>query len=409
MLILFLSYLFMSRISFAYDEVWDWTPVKSLGMGRAFSTFGSDLDAIVNNPAGIAKSRNPRSRKILQHLDVPQISVSGNNQGISSLRKAGFSQYPKKIRELAILNQEPQILTVQIFPNVTLGTKGTPTFFFGTFLRSYDYIEKSKTNPLETFYTGHKTYGFSFGIADSFFNGRLSYGVLLRPNIRYALETKYFQEEDSSTTKKFFNSIKSKGAKSSALPIDAGLIYTHQAFWLPSVGVSIKNISPIGMGCLEDYLSPLDGEKKIVCGILRKGGDKISYGKSNLDPFEMSFGAGVTPRTKLSGEKINLRLSTELSPVPLKFGESHFGLYSQDEADNFAKLVSFGGELFFGKANINRGFGLRAGYAKQDLTFGATLAIGGVIIDYSNYAAKVYAQSGFVSERRQALSISTDW
>jgi hypothetical protein len=397
--------------AYSYDELWDWTPAKSGGMGRALSTFGADVDAIVTNPAGIAKSRNPRSRKWLQHLDLPQFSVGGNQLGLAVFGKGGVlpTKFPDALYNSIQENSGAHVAIQQIFPNVTFGSKGTPTFFFGMYGRAYYYAEKSQVVQSETYLSTHQTAGLALGIADTLFGGRLAYGIMVRPNLRYAMETKYFLAEDSESFKSFFNSVKSKGAKSTATAIDAGIIYMYRSFWAPSLAVSVRNMSPTQTGCLENYINPLNGNVEAVCGLLRKGGEKISYGPSNLDPLEIRAGFSITPRTKLSTEKINLRLAAELAPLPLDTQGYKFGAFTEEQKANVISLASFGTELFFGRANINRGFGLRAAYSKQDLTYGATLALGGLVIDYSSYAAKIYVQSGLLDERRHTVGISTDW
>ena len=66
----------------------DWAGIRPLGMGNAFTALGNDENAVFSNPAGLAHSRNPRSKNAVHSLIFPGLVFGGNSQALQGIQSS---------------------------------------------------------------------------------------------------------------------------------------------------------------------------------------------------------------------------------------------------------------------------------------------------------------------------------
>lgn len=384
----------------------DWKSPRALGMGNSFSAVSNDETAVFSNPAGLTRTRNPRARRMLHLLSFPGISVLANSQAAKTLQKnpQTLKENLSKLTEVAIQSPDkPVHLETQVYPATILGNRKTATYLIGIPIRSVTNISipDAETSPTVAKISSVNTASMVLGIAGSSTRGGLNYGLSVRPNYRYS----FIQENYDIATVGFsglVNGVKSNSVKTTATAIDLGFMYVVPDYWMPTIGISILNVPT---GCVKDYVNPVSGKLQTVCGTVRTGGGKSPYNADRLDPTDIRLGFSMTPRMKFGSQRVNLRLSADAYPLPIKSGSTFYGV-----GDLYLNKMLHGGvELSFGNAFIDEGFSLRAGVSQGMPTYGASIEFLGLVLEYAQYSEDVGEHSLRRADTRHLLGLSTHW
>jgi hypothetical protein len=397
----------------------DWAGVRSLGMGDAFTTVGNDELAAFTNPAGLARSRNPRSKAGLHDFSFPGLVVGGNSTGAKELAKGGKpALWPRKLAEAS--QAAPGDLTygeTQAYPYAIFGGRGSPTFLFGLPARSQLLFQASPTSASpgarsRTLLFSETTMSAALGIADTSRGGSFAYGLMLRPDMRYSMLS---TDADTATltAASLRDGVKAGAVRTRAVALDAGVLFTAADFWFPTLGVAVRNAPT---GCAKDYVNPANGKTVEMCGTRRTPtggqdpvdattGEEIAIPTTRVDPTELRVGFSITPRGRVDGTKINLRLAVDVFPIPVTTGGKRYGV--DDVPLN--EMIHAGTELFFGNALTDRGLSLRAGMNDSRPTYGATVDFLGVRLDAAHYSVRVGLRDRKRYDDRYLIGLSAGW
>jgi hypothetical protein len=239
-------------------------------------------------------------------------------------------------------------------------------------------------------------------------SGLFRYGFSLRPNYRLDYQNNSLDTTDISSTTDLTNVISNNGEHTGSVGIDAGFMATAPDYWFPTFGMVLRNLP---MGCDDNYINPINQKTETMCGALRIGGSTNALNTSKVDPTELRAGFSLTPRGKIAGSKVNLRLSLDVYPIPIQIGSNN---YSVDNIDT-NRLIHAGAELFFGNVLVQEGFAIRTGYMEGGATLGASLNLAFLSIEYSTYIVNDTipqpnnATPTKIVERRHLLAISYHW
>lgn len=383
----------------------DWKSMRALGMGNAFTGVSNDETAPFFNPAGVARTHNPRSKSKIQFLTFPGLTLGGNEAGVKALRQPGpaLSRF-SNLFDYAMENPNtPVYFEAQAYPAMIYGGKKSATILVGFPMRSTTKIMvPDAENPLSAYVRSSTTASAVFGTGVTSRAGRVSAGVSVRPNMRYGLLYDNFNPSDVSISS-FKSEIMGKAAKTYAVPIDVGVLFVAADYWLPSLGIAVRNLPT---GCAKEYINPVTGEKINVCGSKRFGSlseDAEANMDNVLDPTEARVGVSITPRGKISGTAVNFRLAADVYPIPITTGGVSYGL-----GDLYInKLVHVGAEFSFGNPNYGSSFALRAGLNQGFLTYGGTINMFGVEFEYASYMEDIGERLEQKADRRHLVGVTT--
>ena len=383
----------------------DWAGIRPMGMGNAFTSVGNDDNAVFSNPAGLARSRNPRSKNSVHSFIFPGLVVGGNSQAIKGIRTDASKPKNYFTNIVSGSQKNPQQMStteMMAYPSIILGNKGGATFLLGFPARSQNKIQFiDSANPWNAQISSVTTVGAALAIASQSRGGSFTYGLSLRPNTRYS----YVSQAENLQNKGFSHfkeQVKNSGAKTTGVGADAGIQITAGDFWLPTLGIAIRNIPT---GCVQDYTNPVTGQVQAVCGSRRTGTVKSDAASTQLDPTEIRAGFSIIPRGRIDGNRVNLRLAVDAFPIPVVLSGKSYGLSNI----NVNQLVHAGAELYFGNAVVQKGFALRAGSNDGQLTYGGSLNLLGISLQYASYSVATGKTASGPKDRRHLLGLSTDW
>ena len=397
----------------------DWAGLRALGMGNAYTSSANDELAVFSNPAGLARSRNQREKSKIHRLSIPGLNIGGNQSAAKALKSSAKpSSWPGKLYESASSSPgQRQFFEAQTYPFFTLGGKGTPTYLFGMPARTILTTQSAsgaKDAPVMLF--SETSLSGALAIAGSSRAGLFSWGLSARPNMRYTYFSSDFSSasgQDSLNAKTLQNLAKTKAVKTTGTGVDAGVLVTAADYWFPTLAIAVRNIPT---GCVDDFVNPLTGKTITMCGSVRKKssgsipadtttGKEFLINSTKVDPTEVRAGFSITPRGRVSGTKVNLRLAVDAYPLPIKSGSKNYGIPNVP----VGSLVHAGAEMYFGNAIVNRGFGLRAGMMNSQPTFGATLNFFAFSLEFAHYSEVVGTRDLFNLEKRYLAGLSVDW
>lgn len=383
----------------------DWKSIRAMGMGGSFTSIANDETGPFANPAGLAKTRNPRSKRMLHLFSFPGTAVSANGAGTKALSKSSGGAKDKLAKMISAASKDPSqpvYFEAQAFPAAIIGNRRTATYLIGFPTRSVTKISIPDSNKLTTAAVSSvSTASGILGMAGSSTRGGLNYGLSVRPNYRY---TYIAQEYDitSPSFDKLKSDTLSKANKTSAVALDAGVMFTAADYWLPTLGLGVRNIPT---GCYKNYVNPVTGDKQIVCGTLRSGAASSINNEDKIDPTEVRAGFSITPRFRMGRTLVNFRISVDAYPLPIKSGSTHYG-----PADLYLnKMLHSGAEISFGNAFIDDGLSFRGGMSQGMPTYGASIEFIGIAIDYASYFEDIGLRKQQRADRRHLLGVTTHW
>jgi hypothetical protein len=401
--------LLRSPIVFAESIPTDWTGVRANGMGGAFTATSNDETSIYSNPAGLSETRNPATKKLLHDVMLPDAEVGGNGQMLSNMH-ADPNTWGSDLVQSAKANPGSQsYLLLQSFNEIIFGGKNSTTYLVGIPIRSENkmaFIDPS--NPTKAYTVSTTTVSGAFALSGSSTRGLFHYGIDVRPNYRVDYQNNAFDTTNITNTSDFINAANNNGEKTTSVGIDAGFTATAADYWFPTFGFAVRNLPT---GCVNNYVNPINQNVETMCGAIRDGGSSSAPNTSKVDPTEIRAGFSLTPRGRAGKTKVNLRLSVDAYPIPIQIGGNNYGVDGVD----INRLIHAGAELFFGNVLIQQGFALRGGYMEGGATWGASLSLAFLSIEYSSYMINdtiPQVNNGTptnIVERRHLLGVSYHW
>ena len=394
---------------FAESIPTDWTGVRSNGMGGAFTATSNDETSVYSNPAGLSEIRNPASTKILHDAVFPDLEVGGNAQMLSNMHADPTVWGTDLIQSAKNTPGSQSYFLFQSFNEIIFGGKNSATYLIGIPVRSENkmaFIDPS--NPNNAYTVSTTTVSGAFAVSGSSSRGLFHYGLDVRPNYRVDYQNNAFDTTNIANTDDYINYVNNKGEKTTSVGIDAGFTATAADYWFPTFGFAIRNIPT---GCVNNYVNPINQNVETMCGAIRDGGSSSAPNSSKVDPTEIRAGFSLTPRGKAGKTKVNLRLSIDAYPIPIQIGGNNYGV----DGIGVNRLIHAGAELFFGNVLIQKGFALRAGYMEGGATWGASINLAFLSIEYSSYLINdtiPQVNNGTptqIVERRHLLGVSYHW
>ena len=409
----FKNFLFLSIILMLQTKLYgqylpsDWESTTMLGRGNAVTAWANDGAGLFYNPAGLSLLRNRHSNQKLNDSRSPlPDEIQANNQMLSQTPN-NPSNWPQKMLDGAKQNlNQPSYFNIQAFPYVVFGGKNTPAILIGIPVRSENSaIFVDTSNPQNASINSINTVSAAIGIANASLSGGFRWGLSVRPNYRIQYKTETYNDIGNLSASDYVKNINNLGVKSSAIALDAGVMFTLSDYWFPTFALSVLNIPT---GCNNNYVDPITYKVEKMCGTPRAGASNSTWNESQIDPTEVRAGVAVTPRGRIGKMMIDLRLSADIYPIPISTNGSYYGISSLDSAN----LVHAGAELFFGNALNKSSFALRGGYMNQAETWGGSVNIYFFDLGYSSYVVNSAVQDATntitkYTERRQSLYL--DW
>lgn len=376
---------------------------RPLGMGGAFTAVANDENALWTNPAGIAYTRKPRARQKVHVVTFPQalVEVNGNAEAFSSaLENAnGLDE------SLARLAGNPLVIRFATAPTVIFEAGRNLPASLALFGNVRAELEVDRFNTSQTRARSVSDVGSVFGLAwtGSLADNRFSFGVQLRPTLRYAFEDNLDStslvgsngDRYSTVKDKFF----AKGKRSFGMGIDMGFLWTLADFWFPTLGVSVFNLPT---GCKSDFLSPYTETRENICGNKFSGDLASEDALSALDPTDVRVGFSILPRFS---RKFALRVAVDAHHLPVTDGQNNYGFSGVE----LQKLLHAGVELVLGNPLALQGFSLRAGSGQGFLSYGLSFQAWIFAFELASYSKDISASKSPEGDRRLVLGLSAEF
>ncbi|MBN1114765.1 MAG: hypothetical protein JXA66_05455 [Oligoflexia bacterium] len=340
-----------------YDYLYRGT--RPMGMGGAFTAVSDDVNALFFNPAGLNRIK-PGEGEIIFANPMATVNTTGIklvsdavklSKGENMLQT--MTPYLGKNMHYAFGISMPywsrhNFAVALMLPNIRNNT----------LLRRTVATQATEDLIIDS--------GLMVGYAHGFLQDRLAVGVDLKFLLRGA-GSFTFDSEDLYTRRKVrFEDI---GGYGFGIDGDIGAIYTFNKLWffIPSVGVTINNI--------------------VATKFPTQFGNSAQYG------IPSRFGL---KRTVGLGSKFELPDLWHITKWIAAFDINHIGL-----PGTFFKKVHIGTELW-----ILEFFGVRGGVNQGYFTFGTTLDVPFIRIDFVTYAEELGESTGAKGDRRLVLQFS---
>lgn len=399
--------LLTTQPALAQDLPRDWTSLRHAGTGFATVTTSNDSESAFANPAGLARMRNPRSRNSVHEIHFPRITVEASEakaQSMGDQLLTSPNQFATTV--LSQISEDSgsfeQHSAINAFPSIVFGGKSKPTFLVGIYGSSALTVRHESNQLASTFnLTQETTVGAALGFAGVSRAGTISYGVSIRPNLRYFKHTEDFDINNEDKSSLQFGDLKLD--RTVSVGVDAGILFTAADFWLPTFGLAVRNIP---WGCADQIANPYTGAPERICGSKRNGAASEGQARTLLDPAEVRAGLSITPRFRIGKDKLNLRISGEASPIAIPSGDTSYGFQNVP----LEQMLKAGLEIFFGHPLMLSGFALRGGIYNAEPTWGLTASLFFVQVEYASYVRQYMYESENRGKNRQHLfGISTTW
>ncbi len=365
---------------------------RPAGLGGAFTGVANDENAFWTNPAGIARARKARSRNGVHIAKLPN-AIIGYNTGSRGLyeavKSASDSEVAESIAEADIISDKPFYVRGASFPVMIFESGKNQPMGFGLVANSVSKIYIDKDIPTDARVVSISDTGALFGLAFTTFANRFNFGLTLRPTYRYAYED-IVPVEDLKSSTDMSKRIRSEANKGIGIGADLGMLLTLSDFWFPTIGVAVRNLPT---GCQADYLNPFTEERTKICGTKYSGSDANPDALSNIDPMDLRAGVSIAPRIALN---FGIRFSADIHNLYLNTATNYYGLPGVDAA----KLLHGGLEFFRGNPLEQSPFSLRVGANQGFVTYGASIDLKWIHLDFASYGVDVSDKARRVEDRR---------
>jgi len=375
----------------------NFTAVRPIGMGDAFTAVANDENAVWTNPAGVGRVRKARSRAFLNGSKVPNLII-GANAGAHSFYssfKANAKDVAAAAAKVSSSDSKPFWARMALFPVMLFNAGPQTPMAFGVVSNNTIKAVIDKETPDQARIEAISDQGALLTASWTNQTNRFNVGVTLRPTARFAYEDRVPSAaltDKTAMAKRF----KDDANKSTGLGIDAGVMYTIADFWFPTVGVAVLNLPT---GCHKNYLNPFTEKRTSVCGNVYRGNFGNEDALSTVDPTDFRIGVSITPRL---GRTLNMRLALDVHQLPIGTDSQSYGLLGI-EAN---KLIHAGVELFAGNPLVQPAVSLRAGYSQGFPTLGASFNFGLIDLEFAGYGRDVSSTSTPVEDVRYLASLS---
>ncbi len=395
---------------FAEELQENFYPPRALGMGGAFTAIADDASALWSNPAGISRIRKARSRSKMHHATFPNLVGGGNKKGsslYSKLQSAQGSDSKNQVSEVlqgSSLSDKPLWVTAAANPMVFFSTSQyTPPAVFGGYSSVKmnvvvdDAGDDDSSNDTALLQAVAEN-GVILGLSWANYSNRFNFGFNLRPASRYSYNDKV--ELTTLVSKsKLQDILKSESNSVQGVGVDAGLLFTFADFWFPTLGVSVLNLPT---GCQVEYLNPFDQKRQTVCGTKFSGTIKNPEDTNLVNPTDTRVGLSITPRLS---HRIGLRFAVDLHHLYFASGESNYGLSGIQPL----RQTHAGVELFSGNPLGLTPFAIRAGYGEGSMSFGGTMRLGFITLEFASYGKDISTSTSPVEDNRIVGSLSGEF
>jgi hypothetical protein len=387
-----------SRSLFAEVLPENFTPVRPLGMGNAFTAVANDESAIWTNPAGVSRARKARTRDFYT-IKAPNIGLGANKKGqalYQSQAASGGSSLAETVAENGDLgNDSPYWANLQMFPVALFDYSRNLVGAFGLFSHSTTNMLIESETPDQARVDLVADTGGVTNLTWTSDQNRFSAGLQLRYTMRYSYEDTV-PTDDITNKSVMVSRIKDEANSSAAIGLDFGMLYTLADFWFPTIGFSILNLP---LGCKTEYLNPHSKVRETVCGAVYSGDIPNEDALSTVDPTDLRVGFAITPRVS---RDLSLRIGLDAHHLPITVGDQNYGLSGVDSQ----KLLHAGAELFIGNPLEQAPLAFRAGVNQGFMTVGFGFSIASVAIDFASYGADVSSTAKQIEDRRYIGSIT---
>ncbi|SMF55428.1 hypothetical protein [Pseudobacteriovorax antillogorgiicola] len=376
-------------------------PVRSNGMGGAFTAISNDENAVWTNPAGIARVRKARSRSTVHIVKIPNIVVGINTNSqefIDGISESGNEENAQGLSSSATdLADKPLWSTLSMFPLMMLDLGSMPSIvgaYSHTKLKAV--IDSENTDQART--EAISDVGGVWGLAFTNRTNRLNFGLNLRYVARYAYEDTLLVTElqDANTLQ---TRIKENSNKSSAFAVDLGFMWTFADFWFPTIGIAVFNAP---LGCKDDYLNPFAKVREKVCGTVFTGDIANPDAVSTIDPTDIRVGISITPRLS---RKIAARLSVGFHHLYIGSGSQNYGLSDIP----IQKQTHAGIEFVTGNPLLPSPFSVSVGYNQGFYSMGASVRLSFLSLDFATFGRDISTSETPQEDRRIMAGLSIDF
>lgn len=378
-----------------------WSSPYSRALGGSQTAHADNEDALFSNPAMLRRTRNPRSKKGIDVIDAPRISLGGNSTLLSSLKdvRSNPSSWLQSLANASTSGRN--YFEIQSFPWLVMGERRGPTYFVALPLRSVLQAESSTDGGVTRSISTETTASAALSMVITSRTQSLSLGVSLRPNIRWSSRQSISLTEALSS-KTLFSNAKSAVQKTTSTAIDLGVSLTAGDYWLPTFAVSVLNLPT---GCVDNFTNPATGKKQSICGAKRSGQTDESLDNTRLDPTEIRAGVSIIPRFRLGRTKFNIKVSGDIYPLPIVSGAKKYGFHDV----NINQLTHAGVEFYTGNALKSSSFSIRLGLNETRTSYGIFFPLPHFTLEATSYEAAIFSNSKLGKERRHLIGISSNW
>lgn len=396
-LILFLG---VTSLTQAQELPESFVPVRSNGMGGAFTAIANDENSVWTNPAGIARVRKARSRGALDIIKVPNLAFGANTNSRSFLSRISAlgdsttaDTLSSKVNDLA---EKPLWASLSTFPLAMVRFGNLPSVIGGYSHTTIKAVIDSE-NPLQASTVAISDVGGVLGLAITDRSNRINFGINMRYVKRYAYE-ETLPIIDMASPTELQARIKSNSNVSQAFALDMGFMWTFADFWYPTFGIAIFN-SPLG--CKDDYLNPFSKTREKVCGTVFSGNIANTDALSTIDPTDIRFGLSMTPRFSRS---LAARISAGLHHIHGASGSNNYGLSEVP----IQKQIHAGVEIFTGNPLLPPPFSVSFGYNQGFYSMGFTVRMPFISFDVASYGRDISTTDSPTEDRRIMVGFSID-
>ncbi len=367
-------------------------PVRPHALGGAFTAIANDEEAVMTNPAGIARIRKARSRSTVNLIKVPNLVVGANSKSREFIQAVSGGTSASDLEEVAAqadsLGDKPFWSHASAFPLMMFDLEDLPALVGGyssTTIRSV--INKETPDLANT--EAISDVGGVFSLAFTSQSNRVNFGITTRYLARYAYEDKIPVEQFKDVSA-LQERIKTASNKSTALAVDLGFMWTLADFWFPTVGIAVLNAPT---GCRDDYLNPFSKTRESVCGTVFHGDFANAEALSTVDPTDIRIGFSITPRF---GNKLGARIGIDVHHAPIVAGDKVYGLDGIDPI----KLLHGGIEFFSGNPLLPSPFSVALGLNQGYYTVGFNARLPYFSLNFASYGQDISGTSSPEEDRR---------
>ncbi|NRA65011.1 MAG: hypothetical protein HRU19_11055 [Pseudobacteriovorax sp.] len=375
-----------------------YVPVRSNGMGGAFTAISNDENAVWTNPAGIARIRKARSRSTVNLFKFPNISAGANGSSrefLSGISESGNAENAQSLSdEASSLSRNPLWSMLSLFPMIMLDVGALPSIMGAYSHTRLKAIIDEDDNTLARA-EAISDVGGVFGASITTRTNRVNFGFNLRYLSRFAYE-ETLTLADLQNPNTLQTRIKENSNKSTALAVDLGFLWTFADFWFPTIGIAMFNAPT---GCQDNYLNPFSKTRQKICGTVFTGDIANPDALSTVDPTDLRVGISITPRFS---RKLAARIAIDMHHLHFASGEQNFGL----EDVPFRKQIHAGAEFFSGNPLLPAPFSVAVGVNQGFYSMGFTIRTSFFSLEFTSYGKNVSTTDTPLEDRRYLAAIS---